>query len=426
VKVAFAARFRENVLEMPQTTGPSARDVRLILIGASLLLVIALGIRQSFGLFLTPVTHDLAITASDFTLALAFQNIAWGLSQAIVGAIGDRFGLRITMMAGAAFYAAGLGAMAAAQGTSTLLFANALIGVALSCTATSLTMSAVVRAVSAKRRSVTLGIVSAVGSLGTLIGPLATQSILAYQPWQTAIVIFALMSLVMLPAAFLTGGADRIPPLAAETASMRQVLGQAMRSRQFLVMSAAYFVCGLNLVFLTTHLPSYLAICGQDPMLSAAALAIIGGVSSIGSLVTGWLGGKYPKHVLLGLLYILRSTMVAVYFMISPTPTNTLLFAVVMGLLWWPGLVPLVSGLVADILGTRYMATLLGISFVVHQVGSSLGAWGGGLIFDLYGSYDRAWQIATLIGCAAGILQIVAGGPTRRRNRMPEPALAAS
>ena len=118
--------------------------------------------------------------------------------------------------------------------------------------------------------------------------------------------------------------------------------------------------------------------------------------------------------------------MVAVYFMMAPTPTSTLLFAVVMGLLWWPGLVPLVGGLVADILGTRYMATLLGISFVVHQVGSSLGAWGGGVIFDIYGSYDHAWQIGTLIGCAAGVLQILAGGPTRRRDRMPEPALAAT
>ena len=141
----------------------------------------------------------------------------------------------------------------------------------------------------------------------------------------------------MLPAAFMAGGADKIPAPATETASMRQVLGQAMRNRQFLVMSTAYFVCGLNLVFLTTHLPAYLAICGQDPMLSAAALATIGGVSSSGSLVTGWLGGKYPKHVLLGLLYILRSVMVAIYFVMSPTPTNTMFFAAVMGLLWWPG-----------------------------------------------------------------------------------------
>ena len=161
-------------------------------------------------------------------------------------------------------------------------------------------------------------------------------------------------------------------------------------------------------------------------MLSAAALATIGGVSSVGSLVTGWLGGKYPKHVLLGLLYILRSVMLAIYFVMPPTPVSTLLFAAVMGLLWWPGLVPLIGGLVADIFGTRYLATLLGISFVVHQVGSSLGAFGGGLIFDLYGSYDPAWQIGTLIGCGAGLLQIFAGGPTRPRNRVPTPVLATT
>ena len=170
---------------------------------------------------------------------------------------------------------------------------------------------------------------------------------------------------------------------------MREVLGQAMRNRPFLVMSGAYFVCGLNLVFLTTHLPAYLAICGQDPMLSAEALATIGGVSAVGSLLTGWLGGRYPKHILLGLLYILRSLIFAVYFVMPPTPTSTLLFAAAMGMLWWPGLAPLIGGLVAEIFGTRYMATLLGVSFVVHQAGSSLGAWGGGLIFDLTGSYDR-------------------------------------
>jgi MFS family permease len=398
----------------------------LILIGAALLLTLGMGIRQSFGLFLTPVTQDLAITAADFTLALAVQNIAWGLSQALIGAIGDRFGLRMTMMAGAAIFTTGLVTMASAQGTLALIISGGLIGISLSCTATSLTMSAVVRAVSPARRSMTLGIVSAAGSLGTLIGPLTAQAVLTHGPWQTAAWLFVLVSIAMLPAAFMAGGADKIPAPATETASMRQVLGQAMRNRQFLVMSTAYFVCGLNLVFLTTHLPAYLAICGQDPMLSAAALATIGGVSSIGSLVTGWLGGKYPKHVLLGLLYILRSMMVAIYFVMSPTPTNTLLFAVVMGLLWWPGLVPLVGGLVADIFGTRYMATLLGISFVVHQVGSSLGAWGGGLIFDLYGSYDRAWQIGTLIGCAAGLLQILAGGPTPRRDRTSAAALATT
>ena len=264
----------------------------------------------------------------------------------------------------------------------------------------------------------TLGLVAAAGSLGTLVVPLATQALLARGPWQIGALFFLLMAVAMLPAAFLAGGADRIPGPGTATTSLREVLGQAMRNRPFLVMSGAYFVCGLNLVFLSTHLPAYLAICGQDPMLGAEALAVIGGASSMGSLLTGWLGGKYPKHILLGLLYILRSVMVAAYFVLPPTPASTLLFAAAMGMLWWPGLVPLIGGLVAEIFGTRYLATLLGLSFVVHQVGSSLGAWGGGLIFDLYGSYDHAWQIGTLIGFAAGVVQILAGGPTRRQDRM--------
>jgi MFS family permease len=403
---------------------PSIRQVRLIMVGAAAMLMIGLGIRQSFGLFLTPVTKDLAIAAADFTMALAIQNIAWGLSQALVGAIGDRFGLRMTMMAGSAIFTAGLATMAMAQGPLALFISGGLIGIALSCTATSLTMTACVRAVSPERRTMTLGIVSAVGSLGTLVGPLTTQAMLIHGPWQTAVWLFTAASIAMLPAAFFAGIADKIPTPASEATSLRQVLGQAMRNRQFIVMSTAYFVCGLNLVFITTHLPTYLAMCGQDPMLSAASLAVIGGVSALGSLVTGWLGSRYPKHILLGLLYILRSMMIALYFVLPPTPASTLLFAAAMGLLWWPGLVPLVGGLVAEIFGTRYMATLLGISFVVHQVGSSLGAWGGGVILDFYGSYDHAWQFGTLVGCVAGILQIFAGGPPRRRNPAQAPALA--
>ncbi len=410
---------------MSRLMAPGGSQARLILIGTALLLTLGMGMRQSFGLFLGPVTHDLAIAAADFTLAFAVQNIVWGLSQAVVGSIADRFGLRITMMVGAAIYAVGLAIMAAAQGALALIVSGAFIGIALSCTATSLAMAACVRAVSEERRSITLGVVSAIGSLGTLVVPLATQALLSNHPWQIAALFFVLLGIAMLPAAFLAGGADKIPaPNTAATASMSEVLGQAMRNRRFLVMSSAYFVCGLNLVFLSTHLPAYLVLCGQDPMLGASALAVIGGASACGSLITGWLGGKYPRHILLGLLYILRSVVIAFYFVTPPTPVNTLLFAAVLGILWWPGLVPLIAGLVAEIFGTRYLATLLGISFVVHQAGASLGAWGGGLIFDLLGSYDRAWQIGTLIGITAGLVQILAGGPTRRQDRVLAPAAA--
>lgn len=399
-------------------------QTRLILVGAAVLLSLGMGLRQSLGLFLTPVTRDLALTAADFTAAVAVQNIVWGLSQAPVGALADRFGLRVTMLAGAVIYVLGLGVMASAHGAAALVVSGAMIGIALSCTASSLVMTAVARSVSEERRSKTLGIVSAAGSLGTLMVPIGTQSILASHAWQVGAVFFVFLAAMMLPSGFLAGGADRMPARGAAKTTMRAMLGQAVRHRPFLVMSGAYFVCGLNLVFLTTHLPTYLAICGQDPMLSAEAIAVIGGMNCVGSLTAGWLGARYPKHILLGLLYILRAFVFTAYFMMPPTPASTLIFAAAMGMLWL-SVAPLVSGLVAEMFGTRYMATLLGISFVMHQVGSSLGAWGGGLIFTVYGSYDYAWKIGVLIGFTAGVVQIVAGGPKLDQDRLGAPRLAA-
>ena len=406
-------------------THANLRQTRLILIGAALLLSLGMGIRQSFGLFLTPVTRELALTAADFTLAVAVQNIVWGISQAPVGAIADRFGLRVTMVAGAAIYVVGLAVMAAAAGVAALIVSGVLIGVALSCIASSLAMTAAARAVSEQRRSQTLGLVAAAGSLGTLVIPLMTQAVLAHQSWRIGALFFLVLTVAMLPAAFCAGGADRMLGRGLAKTTMREVIGQAAHHRPFLVMSGAYFVCGLNLVFLTTHLPTYLAICGQDPMVSAEALAVIGGMNCFGSLAAGWLGARYPKHILLGLLYILRAGVFTAYFVMPPTQASTLLFAAAMGMLWL-SVAPLVSGLVAEMFGTRYMATLLGISFVMHQVGSSLGAWGGGLIFDATGSYDRAWQTGVLIGFTAGIVQILAGGPTRRRDRLAAPRLATT
>src|SRR6187455_3432191 len=190
---------------MSQKLVQVSSQARLIVVGVALLFTLGMGIRQSFGLFVTPVTRDLALTAADFTLALAIQNIVWGFSQAFVGATADRFGLRITMVAGAALYVIGLGIMAAAQGALALIVSGGLVGIALSCTATSLAMSACVRAVSEERRSMTLGLVSAAGSIGTLAVPLVTQAVLAREPWQIAMLFFVLLAAAMLPAAFWAG-----------------------------------------------------------------------------------------------------------------------------------------------------------------------------------------------------------------------------
>ena len=213
------------------------RQTRLILMGAAVLLSLGMGIRQSFGLFLTPVTRDLALTAADFTLAVAVQNIVWGLSQAPVGAIADRFGLRTTMMAGAAIYVVGLAVMASAGGATALILSGVLIGVALSCIASSLAMTAVARAVADEHRSQMLGVVAAAGSLGTLLVPLATQALLAHQAWQIGALFFLVLAVAMLPAAFWAGGADRMPGRGLARTTMGEVIGQAARHRPFIVMS---------------------------------------------------------------------------------------------------------------------------------------------------------------------------------------------
>jgi MFS family permease len=387
----------------------------MILTGAAVMMSIGMGMRQSLGLFLPPVTHDLAIKAADFTFAVAVQNIAWGLSQAPVGAIADKYGLRPAMLAGGLIYVLGMLVMVSAGGATALAVSGGLVGIALACTASSLAMTAAARAVSPERRSAILGAVGACSSVGTLVVAPSLQFMLARWDWRVGVVFFLLLTVAMLPAAYMAGAVDRMPFPAEKRATMREVVGEAFRSRRYLVMTFAYFVCGLQLVFLTTHLPNYLAICGDDPMLGATALATIGGVNIFGSWFAGWLGGRYPKYILLGLLYLCRSAVLTIFFLIPPTPTTTIVFAAAMGMLWL-GVIPLVSGYVAELFGTRYMATILGISFVVHQMGSVIGAWGGGLIFDRFGSYDLAWHIGVVVGATAGAAQILFGGPERPRR----------
>jgi MFS family permease len=400
------------------------RTTLAILAGSAVMMSLGMGMRQSLGLFLPPVTEALAIKAADFTFAVAVQNIVWGLCQAPVGMLADKYGLRPVMLAGTVVYLLGIVAMSLSGGATMLAISGALVGVALACTASSLAMTACARAVAEDRRSVVLGIVGAFSSVGTMIIAPIVQGILARFDWHAGTVLFMALAVLMLPAAFLAGGADNQPAPARHAVSMREVLFQAARHRGFLVMSGAYFVCGLQLVFLTTHLPNYLNICGLNPMLGATALSVIGGVNCIGSWTAGYLGGKFPKHILLGLLYITRSVVLTVFFMVPPTPVTVIAFAAVMGMLWL-GVIPLVSGSVAEMFGTRYMATLLGIAFVTHQLGSFLGAWGGGLILDAFGSYDLAWRIGVSVGALAGVAQITFGGPVRPASGQLRPVEAA-
>lgn len=388
-----------------------------ILAGAAMMLSLAMGMRQSFGLFQPHMIREIGITAGDFSLALAIQNIVWGITQPIVGILADRYGFRKSTLVGCALYIGSLIIMINATSAFELILGSGIgVGLALSCTGSNPAMAVTSRTVSARRRSVAMGTVSAIGSLGlTFASPLA-QTLIQTDGWQMALMAFVALAAAMLPAAFCAGGADRVRPEEAGAAqSVGEAVSEALRHPGYVVMAIAFFVCGLQLVFLTTHLPTYLALCGMDPTLGASALALIGLFNVFGSYLFGWLGGRYSKRVLLGGIYVLRSLFITAYFITPPSATSTLVFAAAMGTLWL-GVVPLVSGLVVHLFGLRYMATISGIAFFSHQLGSFVGAWGGGLIYDALGSYDLAWKLAVLIGLIAGSAQMM-------MNTTPPPRL---
>lgn len=401
-----------------------------VLIGASVMLSLSMGLRQSLGIFMRPLTQDIGISVADFTLAVAVQNLAWGFLQPLSGALTVRYGFRTIMVAGAAFYIAGLILMANAHGLlSIMLGAGVLIGVSLACTAAAIAMSVATRAAPAALRSTVLGIVSGAGSLGSLMAAPLGQILNADYGWRIGLMGFVVLAVAMLPAAWIAGRVDTIPlPEAAgekaDESSAGAVAMGALGNLPFLVMTCAYFVCGMQLVFITTHLPSYLAICGMDPMLSAQALGVIGGFNVLGSLFFGWAGGRWNKLMLLGMIYVGRSIVLAAYFAYPPSAATTLMFAALMGFLWL-GVGPLVAGAVAEMFGLRWQAMLQGVAFMSHQIGSFLGAYGGGVIYDSLGSYTLAWQLGVATGLVAGVVQVVFA-LIRPSESEPPPLLAAS
>jgi len=382
-----------------------------ILIGVSLMLTLSMGLRQSLGIFLQPLTRDVGISVSDFTLAIAVQNLAWGFLQPLAGGLTVRYGFRAIMVAGAVLYIAGLVLMASAHGfLGIMIGAGVLIGMSLACTAAAIAMSVAARAVPETVRSTVLGMVSAAGSLGALLSAPIGQVLNQDFGWRMGLWGFVVLSLAMVPAAWFAGRVDGIPLPRASTeqignASAGAAVTTAFGNLSFVVMTCAYFVCGMQLVFITTHLPSYLAICGMDPMLSAQTLGVIGGFNVLGSLFFGWAGGRWNKLVLLGGIYVCRSLVLAWYFMLPPSPATTLVFGAFMGFLWL-GVGPLVAGAVAEMFGLQWQAMIQGLAFMSHQLGSFLGAYGGGLIYDALGSYTMAWRIGVAVGLAAGMIQV--------------------
>ncbi len=381
-----------------------------VLLGASIMLSMSMGMRQSLGVFMPDLTKDIGITVSEFTMAIAIQNLSWGFLQPLVGAWAGQFGFRKLMLLGAVIYSLGLMMLATAHHiTMVTLGAGFMIGFSLACTGSAMALAVSTKGAPLEIRSTILGLVSSIGSLGAMIAAPIGQSLSQEFGWRFGVYGFIALSLVMLPCAWMAGRVDDIklkPQAGFDTMKPTVVIKSALMHPPFLVMTIAYFVCGMQLVFLTTHLPTYLAICGMDPMLSAKALGMIGGFNALGSLFFGWAGGRYNKMLLLGGIYILRSLGLAAFFYVSPTPTNTLFFAAFMGFLWL-GVAPLVTGAIIETFGLKWQAMLSGLAFMSHQLGSFLGALGGGLIFDHWGSYNFAIEIGVTVGLVAGVSQCI-------------------
>ena len=392
-----------------------------ILGGAALMMTLAMGIRQNLGLFQAPASKELGIAISDFALAISVQQVAWGLSQPFAGIVADKHGTRGVALVGSLLFIAGVVLTATAQGALPIVLgAGVLIGVALACTTSGITANIAARVVQPTRRTLAFGIVSAAGSVGTMLTAPIAAYMLNHDGWRAGLWAFAILAVAMLPAAWLGSRADKLPNsgTADRDLSLTGALHEARRHPGYVVMSIAFFVCGLQLVFLTTHLPTYLAQCGMDASYSALVLMLIGGFNVLSSWLFGWLGDKYPKRLLLGGIYLGRSVALALFFLFPPTPLSVVLFGATMGVLWL-GVIPLVNGLVVQIFGLRYLSTLTGIAFLSHQAGSFLGAWGGGYLFDLMGSYDLAWKIGVFIGLVAGTMQLLMNDrPTARMQAL--------
>jgi len=385
------------------------RAMILLLVLSGLIISICMGLRQSLGLFMRPMTLDAGVSAATFGFAIALQNIVWGIAQPFVGALADKHGPRPILVVTAILYASGLLLMAFWQGAVGLDVAGFLLGVGTAGTAFGVLTGVITRAVTEARRSQTVGLIAAVGSLGTMVLAPIGQSLINAYGWQFAMVSFAVIASSMIFLAFPIKGlavalnADAPPPQ-ARSQGLGEALREAVTHRGYLFMTLAFFACGFQLVFITTHLPAYLQLCGIAPGVGATALGLIGLFNAFGTYGFGLLGARYSQKHLLALIYLLRTLFIVGFVLVPISATTTLIFAAAMGSLWL-GVSPLVTGIIARVFGLTHFGTLYGVVFFSHQVGSFFGAWMGGLVFAQWGNYNFAWGALIAIGLAAFTLQ---------------------
>ena len=370
----------------------SWRTPVLILVVGCIILTLSMGTRHTAGLFLQPMTADHGWSRETFSFAIALQNLVWGLASPFAGVLADRHGAGRTVAGASILYVLGLVLMSQAGTPFAFdLSAGVLIGLGLSGTTFAVIMGVIGRHTTPEKRSLALGIASAGGSFGQFAVLPIGQMLISSYGWQSALVLMAAGVGLIAPLAYAM--ADGHKPAAGGGQSVRQALREAGGQRSFHYLFWGYFVCGFQTAFIMLHLPSFLVDAGFSANIGMTAVALIGLFNIFGSFLFGWAGGRGSKKNLLSLIYALRAVAIVIFLLVPLSTASAWLFAAVIGVLWL-GTVPLTNGLVAQIFGLRYMSMLTGIVFLGHQLGSFLGAWLGGLIFDQTGSYLLAWLIA--------------------------------
>jgi MFS family permease len=403
---------------MPATV-TRASIITPVLIASCVVLLVSFAVRSTFGVFQIPIAEEFGWPRSEFSLAIAIQNLAWGTGQPLFSAIAERWGDRKAIVLGAACYVLGLllSAMAVTPEGHQLL--NVLIGFGVAGTGFGVLLAIVGRAASPENRSMALGITTAAASTGMVFGPPAAELLLGAMPWSSVFVVFAVAiaaTMVFLPLIAVPARAAPAP----HEASMGAIVGRAVRDPSFILIFLGFFSCGYQLGFVTAHFPAFVTeTCGPiDPngilaglgitttsILGAVAIAVIGLTNIAGTLAAGWLGQRYSKKYLLAQIYLARTVIAAAFIMSPMTPASVLIFSALMGALWL-ATVPLTSGLVAQIWGIRYMGTLYGIVFFSHQLGGFLGVWLGGALYDVYGTYTLVWWVGVGVGAFSALVHL--------------------
>jgi predicted MFS family arabinose efflux permease len=392
--------------------------VWILVLCAGTMLAINMGIRQTFGLYLKPISQDLNLDRQVFSLAMALLNLVWGAAAPFAGALSDRLGAVRVALCGAALYIMGLLLMATATGESQLILSGALIGLGVSGTGFTAVFGVIARAAPPEKRASALGMTTMGSAIGQFVSLPFAHVLIDASGWVTSLIIMAGTAALMVPLALSIGSAKATEPRvsAAPEQGLRDALAEALQYPSFLLLTAGFFVCGFHIAAIAIHLPTFLADKGFDPGLGAIALTVVGAANILGTYLCGRIGEVMPKRIALTLLYLTRGLVFLALLYLPLSVTSVLIYSFILGLLWL-GTIPLVNGLIVTFFGPRWLSTLYGIVFFSHQVGSFLGAWLGGWFYDKYHSYSLLWWASIAVAVLAAALHM----PIREH---PAPRLA--